>query len=289
METAGATRDDSHNSRPKLLKPPALKLNNLPAHYTRWKKLSPFGISLTDYRSFLKQRKTGEYQTSFQGRPLYMSAPQSYLHSLEELFADEVYRFATDNPAPYIIDCGANWGLSIIYFKKLYPGAKILAFEPDEAIAAILEKNMASFGYEDVQLRKKAVWHSATTLQFSSDHSLGGHLTHNSETATSSVATVDLLPYLQEQPIDFLKLDIEGAEYEVLRHCAPGLSNVARIFVEYHSRPGEKQMLPELLTILRDAGFTLYIKEAAINKKHPFLQERLPYFYDMQLNIFGTR
>jgi FkbM family methyltransferase len=42
--------------------------------------------------------------------------------------------------SPYIIDAGANIGLSIIYFKKKYPNSKIVAFEPDKLIFNILKK-----------------------------------------------------------------------------------------------------------------------------------------------------
>src|SRR5687768_10071048 len=37
----------------------------------------------------------------------------------QEVFEQEIYRFQTNNLRPYIIDAGANIGLSVIYFKKL--------------------------------------------------------------------------------------------------------------------------------------------------------------------------
>ena len=48
-----------------------------------------------------------------------------------ELFEHQIYKFKCDTETPYIIDCGANIGLSIIYFKLLFPKAEIIAFEPD--------------------------------------------------------------------------------------------------------------------------------------------------------------
>ena len=61
-------------------------------------------------------------------------------------------------PKPFIIDCGANIGLSVIYLKNLYPDAEIVAFEPDEQNFQLLQKNIASFGFKNVEARKEAVW-----------------------------------------------------------------------------------------------------------------------------------
>ncbi len=68
-----------------------------------------------------------------------------YLHGLNEIFVEEVYRFQSDTNTPLIIDCGSNIGLSIIYFKRLFPEAKIIGFEPDNEIFKILENNINQF------------------------------------------------------------------------------------------------------------------------------------------------
>ena len=68
------------------------------------------------------------------GKILKIPDSASYLSSREEIFDQQIYRFNTSNSKPYIVDCGANIGLSIIYFKQLFPNAEIVAFEPDEKI-----------------------------------------------------------------------------------------------------------------------------------------------------------
>ncbi|SHL96074.1 FkbM family methyltransferase [Chitinophaga sp. CF418] len=67
------------------------------------------------------------------------------------------YRFKADTDAPYIIDCGANIGLSILYFKWLYPKAKVLAFEPDGDNLVILQKNVESYGMNDINVQQQVV------------------------------------------------------------------------------------------------------------------------------------
>ena len=50
----------------------------------------------------------------------------SFLFLHDEIIEKEIYKFSTDDSAPYIIDGGANIGLSVLYFKQSYPNAKIL-------------------------------------------------------------------------------------------------------------------------------------------------------------------
>ncbi len=102
-------------------------------------------------------------------------------------------------------------------------------------------------------------------LNFSASGNLGGSLTHNklgqevSENNSLPVSAIRLYDLLDKE-IDFLKIDIEGAEIEVLKDCEDRLKNVVNIFVEYHSNPNDKQELDAVLSILTNAGFRYDIK-----------------------------
>lgn len=52
----------------------------------------------------------------------------SFVYQFKEIFFDEIYKFKTQKNNPIIIDCGANAGISILYFKKLYPNSEIIAY-----------------------------------------------------------------------------------------------------------------------------------------------------------------
>src|SRR3989344_3801784 len=54
-----------------------------------------------------------------------------FSHLWREIFVMENYRFSVDVPNPVIIDAGSNIGMSVCYFKRCYPAAKIAGFEPD--------------------------------------------------------------------------------------------------------------------------------------------------------------
>lgn len=241
----------------------------------------------------LRQNKK-EHQTSIVfGKKIQIADPFWHLHSLKEIFLDNTYKFRSRTANPLILDCGANVGLSAIYFKKLYPASRIMAFEPDPSIFKMLQHNMKVMGYNDVCLHNKGVWKEDAILKFASTGGLGGALTvdasrkYNRQVVTE-VAALRLKDFLGEE-IEFLKIDIEGAETEVLADCADELTKVQNMFVEYHSTPGKKQELPTLLRVLQQAGFRIYIKEAWENLPHPFLRNDYVPFWDLQLNIFAYR
>jgi hypothetical protein len=91
-----------------------------------------------------------------------------------------------------------------------------------------------------------------------------------------------------DRPVELLKLDIEGAETEVLQDCADRLSAVARLYVEYHSFCGQRQLLPDLLALLRGAGFRLHVQSAGVAPQ-PLLEGRDYNGLDLQLHVFGVR
>jgi FkbM family methyltransferase len=248
------------------------------------------GISRRRLEALKKNRKYAVYEESLFGRKIRITHQFWFAHSIEEIFIQEIYKFESETEDPLIIDCGANWGLSIIYFKKLYPKAHIVAFEADKKIFGILKSNIEEFQFSDVQLLNKAVWTNDAEIEFSCEGSLGGSITSlgmNSKDRIK-IQAFRLKSLLEKNEVYFLKIEIEGAEYDVLTDCKDHLNKVKILFVEYHSLYKKNQKLDEILSILKMAGFKYYIKEAANKLNKPFIDVPKDAF-DMQLNIFAYR
>src|SRR5262249_42775274 len=60
----------------------------------------------------------------------------------KDIFVQQVYRFDARRPDPHVIDAGSNIGVSTLYFKHLYPRARVTAFEPDPGLFRTLQENM---------------------------------------------------------------------------------------------------------------------------------------------------
>ena len=212
----------------------------------------------------------------------------SFVWQFKELFVDGLYKFETHSKEAIIYDCGANIGMSCLYFKKLYPNAKIKAFEADPKIAKVLENNLAKNGVlNGIEIINSAVWIDEKGIEFSSEGADGGSIYGNeNKIKMSSIRLKEFLK--KEEKVDMLKIDIEGAEYEVLKDCKDSLYNVDNLFVEYHSWNKTEQKLSEILEIFEKNGFRYYI-ESLTKRKNPFINKGEKENMDLQLNIFCVR
>ena len=213
----------------------------------------------------------------------------SFLFQFQEIFVEEFYKFYTTEKVPLIIDCGANIGMSCVYFKSMYPQSKVFAFEADSKIAAILAKNIQKNNLENVEIIKKAVWIDDQGIEFASEGSDGASIFGVG--AKVKIDSIRLSEFLSNMPvIDMLKMDIEGAETAVIKDCASSLSRVKNIFIEYHSFPGQEQELNEILAILSKSNFRYYINSAQ-DRKSPLINHSYKdnTFMDVQLNIFAYK
>ena len=210
-----------------------------------------------------------------------------------EIFEDEVYRFISTSNNPFIIDCGANIGIASIYFKHLYPNARLLSFEPDPDAFSCLTHNIKSLANdENVTAEQAAVWIHSEGVSFDVEGGFSGQISnhgHGSVKETILVPSIRLKDVIiSNSVIDLLKIDIEGAELEVIEDIADVLGHINHIFIEYHSHEKEPQKLDRILKILSDNSFRYHITDA-YTRSNPFVSRETMLGMDLQLNIFGYR
>jgi len=212
---------------------------------------------------------------------------QSFVWQFKDIFVDEDYKFITSSVRPVILDCGSNVGTSLLYFAENFPNAKIIGFEADSMIANISKENLSRNGITNVKVINKAVWVNSNGIDFSIEGADGGSIKGSNN--LKKIESIRLRDFLQsENIVDLLKIDIEGAESDVLIDCADSLFNVKKIFVEYHSWSNIPQNLSNILEILESNNFRYYIE--GINKrKLPFLNKEQDKNMDLQLNIFAYK
>jgi FkbM family methyltransferase len=223
----------------------------------------------------------------FKGLKIKYTDGKSLVGMFHEIFYLEHYKFRSKIENPIIIDCGANIGLSVLYFHSILKNAKIIAYEADPIIANVLKENLSSNNC-DAEIVQKAIWiNNNEKLSFSSSGADAGTLFSNENTIiVDSVRLKNILESYNR--IELLKIDIEGAEIEVIKDCQDSLSHIDKIFVEYHSFSTSKQELDILLSIMSKQGFRYKILPAR-KEKTPFLVNTKHEQMDLQLNIFFFR
>lgn len=188
----------------------------------------------------------------------------------EEIFVSGAYFFASSNPAPYIIDGGANIGVSAAYFKTIYPQCRILAFEANERNFALLAKTAEGNRWKNVELWNLGLHRTEGELDFYDYNDVVGSLSGGFWQPASAgapkrvirVRTVPLSRYI-ERRVNLLKLDVEGSEHAILEDLEESgkLLQIDQIILEYHHHvePGE-DVLGKLLSLLERAGFGYHIR-----------------------------
>ncbi len=204
---------------------------------------------------------------SLLGIPIHFSDLGTFKYVFEEVFIHECYGGCPITPAT-ILDCGSNIGMSIVYFKSLWPHARITGVEASPGTFALLQENVA--GLKDVRILNKAVSDREGSIPFYTSPGLGVSSTNPLRGASEEVL-VEAMPLsrLIEGEIDLLKIDIEGSEIAAFEELeASGKMPLIRfMFIEYHHHlPGESHALSTFLSRLERCGFN-YETAAALPKR----------------------
>jgi len=216
----------------------------------------------------------------FEGLKIYYQNEQEFRTLFSEIFEREQYYFLSDRTDPVIIDCGSHIGLSVLYFKLLYPEARIKAFEPGEVAFRILKKNISENRLKNIELFNVALTSDNASRSYYQESqadldTCGNTLipewgARNGFTVTK-VQTRQLSDYINSE-IDFLKADIEGSETEVIADIHDRLTWIKAFFIEFHMYKGcRRKKLDEFLDMLRSRGFKL---EAEVVSIGSFIPER---------------
>jgi FkbM family methyltransferase len=167
-------------------------------------------------------------------------------------------------PGMIVVDIGAHIGYYTDLFSRLIePGGKVYAFEASPENYPILVKNMQAGRRTNIIPQQLAVNDENTTLELyispgHSNHSIIAERTEKAETV--SVQAVRLDDFLNGEKIDFVKMDVEGAEPRVLngmRKLIQASDNLVMIVEYNHVVLSKAYSSPKVLTdLLKELGFS---------------------------------
>jgi FkbM family methyltransferase len=175
-----------------------------------------------------------------------------------DMFVERTLRFESRTPTPRILDCGANVGLASLYFRSLYPQARITAYEADPVLASLCRRNLAANRAGDVDVEAVAVWTHEGVVSFRQEGADSGAVEGTSAGLTAKAITVPsirLRDVIARDRFDLIKMDIEGAEVPVLADCSSAIDTVQAIILDVHEFDPQRRRTPEILGLLERAGF----------------------------------
>jgi len=174
---------------------------------------------------------------------------------LKETVIDDFYRLkktVSKNPK-IIVDIGGGFGDFSIYAAKMYQNAKIFVFEPNPILYQLLKQNVRTSKAKNIFMYPLAI---SNKRELSIN--ISGELTKTSsffDLKTSkkiiTVKTESLSILLKQQTIDFLKIDCEGGEWDILSNLSDQeMDNIKIISLEYHNQYMEsldKKLIKKLI------------------------------------------
>ena len=191
----------------------------------------------------------------------------------KEIFSENCYYMEIDSfddaqDKPVIVDAGAHIGMSVLYFKTMFPQARIIAFEPIPTNYELIKKNVEENQLENVELYQAVVAPKPGILRIQEPVGEGvwksgagiipkgwKGIQDNKEIKVEAIGIAEIL----RDKIDLFKMDIEGMEYEVIRNAGPQIRNVANWMIEVHPRKDHR--IEEIQKILSQNGYKLEINQ----------------------------
>jgi FkbM family methyltransferase len=167
-------------------------------------------------------------------------------------------------PADTVIDLGAHIGAFTIFAARKAPLGRVYAFEPEPNNFRLLKENIFLNSLNNVYPFQKAVTGKLGKVKLfvESDSSSTNSIleyTYQTPKKTISVSSTTLEHILTDNHIDtvdLLKIDIEGAEYDVLLNTPPHIfKKIKRIALEYHDNLNHEHTIKQLVDFLHAQGF----------------------------------
>jgi len=208
-----------------------------------------------------------------QGHKMFLDPKDSLLLSIigtYEPFETELVKKETKK-GDVVLDLGANIGYYTLIFAKLVgEKGKVFAFEPEPDNFALLKRNVEINGYKNVVPVQKAVSNKTGKLRLHlCEDSAGGHSIYPFESSQDNGQSIEieatrLDDYFStyDGKIDFIKIDIEGAEKGAIQGMSSLLkkNKNVKVVTEFNSpllRQGGTEP-EEYLKLLTEFGFKLY-------------------------------
>jgi len=195
-------------------------------------------IELLRRRNLLRKRNL--FLVEIDNIKLYIRPNSTDISVAKTALFDKQYHAINCKDPKVIIDLGAHIGTTVLYFANKFPNAKIYAIEPEQNNFEILQKNISK--YENVIPIKAAIW-SKNENRYLKERNKGnlGYTvaeTYNNTITTEQEIKCITLDWLMENynldHIDILKIDIEGAEKNLLENSKQWIERVKIISIELH-------------------------------------------------------
>jgi len=172
--------------------------------------------------------------------PIFIRPQSDDLWVMLQVFDDGEYKPASTLSLNNILDLGGNCGFTAIYFATLFPRATIVTVEPDSDNFSVLMKNISP--YPSITAIQAAAWSNDCDLHLKNPSANSSSKSFENVTSgipiTKNIVSAFSIRTLSEKSLisnwDLIKIDVEGAEVELLSTASDWVGLTNGIAVEIH-------------------------------------------------------
>ena len=164
-----------------------------------------------------------------------------------------------------VIDVGGHIGLFSLYAAQFCKNGAIYSFEPIKENYQLLSDNVNSNNLKQIKTFNLAVSTSNSTVKLYLNDDEAGHSMFSKSSKTVTVNSISLQRIFDDNNIEncnFLKLDCEGTEYEILENLPTSyFDKIEKIVIEYHMADSHPELLDQLKKLLISQNYNIKIKK----------------------------
>jgi FkbM family methyltransferase len=168
------------------------------------------------------------------------------------------------NQNDVVLDIGAHIGLFTLYASQFCTKGSIFSFEPMKDNYQLLLENIKLNNLKQVKFFNLAVSNSNDPIKLFINDDESGHSMFSQSSQNLTVNSISLKRIFDENQIEycnFLKLDCEGAEYEIIKNLPLSyFEKIDKMIIEYHMADSNPELLIELKKILTSQNFKIETK-----------------------------
>jgi len=221
--------------------------------YNRWRKARQIGVNFFRTKNFNFPNLLLVHNIN---RSLYFPNNTTYIELFRDIILDDEYKISSfkNENIPNIVDVGANLGMFSIAARIAFKNAKIHAYEPNPNNIPVLGKHAKEFNFK---IYEEALGFEAGRgeLIFTTANDTSARISNTDKGLTILSDLDTVINRFENRKIDLLKLDCEGAEFEILRNTK-ALKHVRFLTMEYHLPiKGAETVLEDLFSTIHRLKF----------------------------------
>jgi len=175
-----------------------------------------------------------------------------------------------------VVDMGAHIGAFAVRAARLAHRGKVYSYEAARKNYLLLEENRLLNSLENLHIENSAISNRRGKLHLytPANNSILGSLLQDASSfkeVVQAITFADIIADHAISQIDFLKIDVEGAEFDILfANPDETLGKTRKIVIEFHEFEGDKRSHLDLVNLLDSQGFKVVVEKAIFPQPHWF-------------------